>query len=538
MPLSPIAKACARIVHQWAQEYYSTPILHDERLQRTADTIAMDLISAASRGVPPQTPSIDLQRAKQRAYDLGWTDGQLGAVAITIRHAQNHQPQPDADLTQRLTHDLTGLAPADFNRVGVGMAIDAQAQSTWIVLLFSRRMLTLSPFPKHVQPGEYLTLSGHLNAQVPSQTRQKTIALHVGYPDGTITQHTVPVKTHGQFLYRLHVPSIQGSMDVQFLIDHGHGPQIAAQFPISVDGSASATIVNEQSTASNVTPAQTVAPTITPDQHDAKTSPPSPDVAQTLFTLISTARHDQGLQPVTEHPMLQDAAATHAQEMRDHNYFAHRSPTTGTVADRLRTRRISYVSVFENIAVGADATSIMQAWMESPAHRANILAPNVDMIGIGISTPDTTQHPPHMYVSLVLAQQPNTDSPQQLANRAVDMINAARRAQKLQPLRRDSSLDTIALQHSTAMADQGRLVDHDAHGSTAADIALRTTSATHAAADIYLVNSLEPLTHSAHSVGPYQRIGIGIVRDTQRTGPQLWITVVVAATLGASAAEE
>ncbi len=68
------------------------------------------------------------------------------------------------------------------------------------------------------------------------------------------------------------------------------------------------------------------------------------------------------------------------------NYFSHTSPTYGSPFDMMKQFGISYRSAGENIAKGQTTPQqVMQGWMNSPGHRANILNSSFTQIGVGIA---------------------------------------------------------------------------------------------------------------------------------------------------------
>ena len=70
--------------------------------------------------------------------------------------------------------------------------------------------------------------------------------------------------------------------------------------------------------------------------------------------------------------------------MHDKNYFSHTSPTYGSPFDMLHNFGISYKTAGENIAMGyATPEAVMNGWMNSSGHRANILNKNFKYIGVG-----------------------------------------------------------------------------------------------------------------------------------------------------------
>lgn len=103
-----------------------------------------------------------------------------------------------------------------------------------------------------------------------------------------------------------------------------------------------------------------------------------------IVTLVNKERAAAGLQPVTGLDSLHKVAAAKATDMRKNNYFSHTSPTYGSPFDMMKSFGITYKSAGENIAKGQKTPEeVMKAWMNSSGHRANILNPNFNYIGVG-----------------------------------------------------------------------------------------------------------------------------------------------------------
>lgn len=106
-------------------------------------------------------------------------------------------------------------------------------------------------------------------------------------------------------------------------------------------------------------------------------------VAQQVLNLVNQERSKAGLQPLAMNGTLSSVAMVKAQDMYDNNYFDHQSPTHGSPFDMMKASGITYNSAGENIAKGqTSAAEVMNQWMNSPGHRANILNGSFTQIGI------------------------------------------------------------------------------------------------------------------------------------------------------------
>lgn len=106
--------------------------------------------------------------------------------------------------------------------------------------------------------------------------------------------------------------------------------------------------------------------------------------AEAVLKLVNAERAKAGLQPLTLSDKLTNIAYKKAKDMADKNYFSHQSPTYGSPFDMLKQFGVSYSYAGENIAAGQkSAEEVMNSWMNSSGHRANILNKNYTQIGVG-----------------------------------------------------------------------------------------------------------------------------------------------------------
>lgn len=103
-----------------------------------------------------------------------------------------------------------------------------------------------------------------------------------------------------------------------------------------------------------------------------------------VLTLTNLYRQEAGLQPLRLNSTLNAAAHTHSLDMATQDFFGHVGSNGSTVFNRLDTAGYDYTTAGENIAAGfTTAKTVVDAWMNSPTHRQNILTPFVEEVGIG-----------------------------------------------------------------------------------------------------------------------------------------------------------
>ncbi len=113
---------------------------------------------------------------------------------------------------------------------------------------------------------------------------------------------------------------------------------------------------------------------------------PNPTILEhEVVVLTNQARLEAGLPPLKLNEALREAARGHAEDMAENNFFDHTGSDGSSLADRInRVNYPNWLYAAENIAAGfPTAEGVVQAWLNSPIHRENILHPNLKEIGVG-----------------------------------------------------------------------------------------------------------------------------------------------------------
>lgn len=105
---------------------------------------------------------------------------------------------------------------------------------------------------------------------------------------------------------------------------------------------------------------------------------------QEVVQLVNAERARYGLSALTIRADLCRYARVKSQDMQQSGYFSHTSPNYGSPFDMMKSFGITYSTVGENIAMGYDSPeAVVNAWMNSEGHRANILSSSYTQIGVG-----------------------------------------------------------------------------------------------------------------------------------------------------------
>ncbi|PSL42441.1 putative YkwD family protein [Salsuginibacillus halophilus] len=164
-----------------------------------------------------------------------------------------------------------------------------------------------------------------------------------------------------------------------------------AEDEASHEGADSEEAVNEQEEPQAAEPAE--APSEEEAGNSEVESSEMSAFEQEVVDLTNEERAAQGLAPLEPHNELANVAEIKSEDMRDNNYFSHDSPTYGSPFDMLETYGVNYRTAGENIAAGQRTPEeVVDGWMNSDGHRANILDESYTHIGIGHAEGGSYQH--------------------------------------------------------------------------------------------------------------------------------------------------
>ncbi len=111
-----------------------------------------------------------------------------------------------------------------------------------------------------------------------------------------------------------------------------------------------------------------------------------------VVEVVNQQREEAGLEPYRHNTKLSEVAREKSEDMRDKNYFSHQSPTYGSPFEMMDQFNINYQAAGENIAQGQPSPEeVVDAWMNSPGHRRNILSNNFTEIGVGYAEDEQEQ---------------------------------------------------------------------------------------------------------------------------------------------------
>jgi uncharacterized protein YkwD len=377
--------------------------------------------------------------------------------------------------------------------IGIGVAVQGPRELCVTLILYEEHS-RLDPFPTLPILGAEYRISGRLGGDLEKP------CLVVTTPDGRVTEE--PLKLS---------PARRFESSVRF--DKGRGEY---SVEITASGDLGPTVVDLMHCYAGV---EYPPPPIPP-----KKSPMSADVRegeQLMFDLINKARAEAHLPALAYDERLSETAREHSEDMFENKYFAHDSPTVGSLAERMAKAGIKAKKFCENIADNQDLLTAHQELMDSPGHRKDILDPDLTRVGVGIIRAENGQ----LLVTEDFMEEYQTYDTSMLAAQLIQGLNEARGNNGIAWLAESSALSEIALENSRAMMARGKL------DQSRVKALIRQKRSRLKYIQTAMFESADPTAPAQVAEAlkaRYQEIGVGIVQDSSPSGTQvLWTTVLL-----------
>ena len=132
------------------------------------------------------------------------------------------------------------------------------------------------------------------------------------------------------------------------------------------------------------------APATTAPATKASASPSSTasSAQDEVVDLVNSERAKVGCSPLKVNAKLTEAAQAHSEDMAEHSNMSHTGSDGSSPGDRIEKAGYSWSTYGENVAYGySSAKSVMEGWMNSSGHKANILNCDFKEIGVGHAKP-------------------------------------------------------------------------------------------------------------------------------------------------------
>ena len=172
-----------------------------------------------------------------------------------------------------------------------------------------------------------------------------------------------------------------------------------------------------------------------------------------LSRRLNKDRAERGLPPLKYDEFLADIARAHSEDMRDNDFFAHESPKTGLLEDRMVVAGYLASEMRENLALAPNIETAEDNLLNSPGHRANIFSTTVSHVGVGIVRGDSDGDPRSLTITQVFATPSKLDKPDEALDAVMARVNKARAKAGLPKLSEHSMLQDLAEKHIRDLPD-------------------------------------------------------------------------------------
>ncbi|HEU5077286.1 MAG TPA: CAP domain-containing protein [Polyangiaceae bacterium] len=237
-----------------------------------------------------------------------------------------------------------------------GIASIQSESGYWLSVVAAEALADVAPLPLRISPGTRLHFLAHL--LVPATEA----ALVVLGPKGPPRQ--LPASLAGDRVEASFFLDTPGLHQIQLVVDEAGGPGAAVEAWVGVGDTLPATV--------------DAAPV---PGEGLRIDPREPERA--IFEMLNAARVSEGLPPLAPDPRLAQLAERHAAAMRSSERLEH-DLGDGNPRWRLEAEGVYAAAAGENLARAASLTRAHRAIWASPSHRANLLNPHFDKVGIGV----------------------------------------------------------------------------------------------------------------------------------------------------------
>lgn len=271
-------------------------------------------------------------------------------------------PQSSEEIQERVGAFLESFSDGGTRRCGFAALPDGRGGEA-VVAVAADVLADLSPVPTRVRLGQWVTIEAQLRT---AALNAKVVVLG---PRGA--PRLLPTSFQAGRARATFSADQPGSWLVQVLADVSGGPRPVAEAMLFA----------------GVEPPDE--PLATPAPGEAEVDGSAPPVVA-LEELIRQARRAEGLDPLTRDADLDRLAESHAQQMMRAGRLAH-DVGDGDPKSRAEASGLLLRALGENVAHAADARRAHRAIWSSPAHRATLLDPHFDSVGIGVAVDGADQ---------------------------------------------------------------------------------------------------------------------------------------------------
>ncbi len=367
----------------------------------------------------------------------GVTDPQPAVVVVELEgseHGCDRAAKPDCSeaLDALVDEVLRTVGPGRW-RVGVGVSTVQGGAKTRMMVGVVERGIELQPIPVAIAAGGKIAIAGKLLGK-----RVKPRIERVD-PKGRWARVPAVVGSDGTIRGEVACDGGRGPYQIEVLADGQLGPEVVANFRVfcGVERPSEIRFVYER-----------LGPKVS-----------TADVVRGNFDLLNAEREARGLPALAWDERAAAVAKAHSQDMADNGFVGHVSPTTGDASARFVRAKIEGTVVRENVARGYGPKGIHESLMNSPGHRANLIAEDVTHVGIGVvfGEPESSaaDAPRPVFLTQNFYAKVGADMPAKPTEALRERVDAARKSNGQGPVAWHGPLGKLAQIRAEAAAGIG-----------------------------------------------------------------------------------
>jgi uncharacterized protein YkwD len=377
----------------------------------------------------------------------GVPDPEPAVVVVELQgseHGCDQAPKPDCQdaleaLVDEVLATLESVSGKPRWRYGVGVAAVDEGARTRMMVALVERAIELEPIPVALPANGKIELRGKLLGK-----RHEPRIERVD-PSGHWTRLPAVVGNDGSVRADIRCDAGDGAYQVEVLADGKLGPEVVANFKVfcGVDRPSEIRFGYER-----------LGPKVT-----------SADVVRGNFDLLNAEREARGLSILAWDDRAATVAKAHSEDMLAHNFVGHVSPRSGDAGARFERAGITGIVVRENVARGYGPKGIHESLMNSPGHRANLLATDVTHVGIGVvfGEPESSaaNAPRPVFLTQNFYAKPGADVPAKPSSALRDRVDEQRVAAGLARVKWNQAMNQLAQRRADGAAGIGPNMSDD-----------------------------------------------------------------------------
>ncbi len=521
-------------LRSFAEKKLGRLMLRDDRLQQVARWLAGD----------HRPTKVDRGEVRDRLWRKGVVDFEFSPLRIRFRT----DSEPQLAAVAALEGLLTDPALRAHRHNAMALAVERKEQTLTVGVLLLRRVVRLSGsgFLNGAEGPVHMSLSGSYRAPRLFVTKAEGEVLSF---EGSATDK------HGNWTLKIPDRKFPGTSLWELVADGSAGPEVLAlwrrnhrragpttprrparQAPPPTDTTSRPLARNpylgrgggsqtQSGTSAGPNPSQlsSEAGAWAAGAHRDPNRAPRPNdvrlAEQQLWGLIQATRKSRNLLPLRASEALSRAARQHASDLGRGERFGHHT-SSGNAISRLEQQGLAALRLRENVAMAANVAEAHAALMASPAHRANLLDPEVSSGGVGVVLKRDARGRWSALVSQLFAELLADGPGEQWQEAILNRINGRRRAMGLATIKSREKLDELALRTSEEILRSGSLrLSASQRREIAQDARFHYLNVRRVGVDLIITSDpskVDKVTHVTHE--EFMELGIGIRRLRQPMG--------------------